>query len=278
MGELLLCKEAPVTVGYLFPDTGISVYSLEELCYYINENIFLIEKDFMSDELCNWISHTVRREALGDTLREIMTESENLSAFVDCLLKDVGYCTLEERQHNLNVLKEMENKSEFQCAKIRADRHMEHRRYMAGLLEYRRLLEREDASSENPLIIADIWHNLGVAYCKMFLFREGAEAFEKAYEIGRNKASRRQCLFAYRCLGDQVGFDRICEKYHMNEMEILEIRNELTMASRNEEIVAFEQRLETMARKEYRTRTEAMEEINFIVDDWKDDYCKMTSL
>ena len=53
MGELLLCKEAPVTVGYLFPDTGISVYSLEELCYYINENIFLIEKDFMSDELCN---------------------------------------------------------------------------------------------------------------------------------------------------------------------------------------------------------------------------------
>ena len=57
MGELLLCNEAIAAMPYYIEGVSINVYSIEELNYYIINNTYLLDDDFMSLELCTWIEN-----------------------------------------------------------------------------------------------------------------------------------------------------------------------------------------------------------------------------
>ena len=52
MGELLLCNEDIAAMPYYIEGVSINVYSIEELNYYIINNTYLLDDDFMSLELC----------------------------------------------------------------------------------------------------------------------------------------------------------------------------------------------------------------------------------
>ena len=51
MGELILCSEPIAAMPYYLEGVSLNIYSLEELSYYIMHNTYLIERDFMNEEL-----------------------------------------------------------------------------------------------------------------------------------------------------------------------------------------------------------------------------------
>ena len=55
MGELFICNEPIAALPYYIEGISWNVYSIEELCYYIEHNTYLLDKDFMTEELCTWI-------------------------------------------------------------------------------------------------------------------------------------------------------------------------------------------------------------------------------
>ena len=137
MGELLLCNEAIAAMPYYIEGVSINVYSIEELNYYIINNTYLLDDDFMSLELCTWIENHAHLPKLAMHLRTIISTNGRLSAFVTELLEYSGYCTKEELKNTHDALKELEEKSEFECLKIRADRLMEKKKYTAAIFEYK---------------------------------------------------------------------------------------------------------------------------------------------
>ena len=54
MGELLLCHETIAALPYYIEETGINIYSMEELSYYISGNVYLLDHSFMCESLCTW--------------------------------------------------------------------------------------------------------------------------------------------------------------------------------------------------------------------------------
>ena len=56
MGELILCSHPIAAMPYYIDNISLNVYSLEELCYYIENHLYLIEADFMSEELCGTVA------------------------------------------------------------------------------------------------------------------------------------------------------------------------------------------------------------------------------
>ena len=97
MGELLLCNEAIAAMPYYIEGVSINVYSIEELNYYIINNIYLLDDDFMSLELCTWIENHAHLPKLAMHLRTIISTNGRLSAFVTELLEYSGYCTKQEQ-------------------------------------------------------------------------------------------------------------------------------------------------------------------------------------
>ncbi len=273
MGELLICNEPIAALPYYIEGISWNVYSLEELCYYIENNTYLLEKDFMTEELCTWIGKEVKNLKLAEKLRDIMRMDGRLSEFVLSLLVECGYCPRESIQEIIRVIREMEEKSDFECNKIRADRLMEKEKYLSSIYEYKTLLEADDAGEQSKELIGNIWHNLGTAYGRLFLFSEAIHCYEKAYELNGNVESLKECLMAHRCLRDEEGFELATQKYLLDEAIIKEIKEEIAEASRVEATQTFENRLEAIAMLNTSDkRAQYQKAIGNIIFNWKEEY------
>ena len=51
MSGIIICKTKTADNPYTFLNTKITIYSYEELCYYIFNNMVLIGKDDLADRL-----------------------------------------------------------------------------------------------------------------------------------------------------------------------------------------------------------------------------------
>ena len=278
MGELLLCNEPIAAMPYYMESIGMNIYSIEELCYYISTNTFLLDKDFMNEELCTWIEKEAHLQKLAIGLRDIMHGEHILSKFVEQILNSCGYCTRVEIAEIVSVIQQMEEKSDYECMKLRADKLMEKKRYLSSIYEYRRLLDKEETKTEKPPLIGNIWHNLGTAYARLFLFEEAATCYETAYKLNQNVESVKECLFAYRCLDNEEQFHEKAKEFGIDDVGMCEIRNELSIASRSEDIVAFEEKLQELTEMQKENKAEYRQKIVQIIFDWKENYRRISKI
>ncbi len=277
MGNLLLCNQQIAAMPYYIDGISVNLYSIEELCYYIANNTYLLDREFMCEDLCTWIEKELKMVDLADKLRECLTVNGALSDFVLEILKSCAYCKNEQIVNICSLLREMQEKSDFECDKIRADRLMANEKYLSSIYEYKRLLDSEDAGQEDPVLVGNIWHNLGTAYARLFLFQEAITCYRNAYEKNKNEESLREELFAYRCLHDEAGFIKAARENQLDDAAMQAIRSELTSVSRSEEVLEFEKKLEKIAElPETGKRTRFQDEISAIIFKWKEDYRKIS--
>ena len=272
MSELLLCNQKIAEIPYYIEGISINIYSLEELCYYIMNNTYLIDKDFANAQLCTWIEIQMKQVELAEQLRKVMSENGSLEQFVMYILDSCSYCTRQEKAQIVSELEILQEKSDFECSKIRADKLMEKEKYLSAIYEYKRLLELDEIKSESDILIGNIYHNLGTAYARLFLFDNAIEAYMEAYSHNQNKESLKACLMADRCNHDEDGFNRTARENLISDMEIQEIKNELSIASRNEKTVEFEEKLEAIALLADRDKNRYKEEISKLIFEWKEQY------
>ncbi len=273
MGEILFCNQPIAAMPYYIEGISWNVYSLEELCYYIENNTYLLERDFMTEELCTWIGKEIKNEKLAERLRDILRMDGRLSEFVLAILTECGYTPRENIREVVRLIREMEEKSDFECNKVRADRLMDKEKYLGSIYEYKRLLESEDAGVQPPHLLGNIWHNLGTAYARLFLFQEAIHCYERAFYLNNNEESLREALLAYRCLKDEEGFESTARANGCTEEEIVRLKNELSVASRSETTKEFENKLEAIAMLRVNgQKGEYTQAISNIIFNWKEEY------
>ena len=225
MGELLLCNESIAAMPFYLEDISVNVYSIEELDYYILNNTFLLDHDFMSHELCTWIENQAKMPRLARNLRTIISTNGKLSAFVGEILDATGYCTAVEKKQLHDALCELEEKTDFECSKLRADRLMESGKYLSCIFEYNRLLKSDAAREAESVVCGNIYNNLATAYAKLFLFDTAAELYKKAYLLNKNRQSLWSCLYALKCIDNTKQFNAIVSQYNISEDEIHSLNN-----------------------------------------------------
>ena len=279
MGELLLCHETIAALPYYIEETGINIYSMEELSYYISGNVYLLDHSFMCESLCTWVEKQMHRVELAQKLRENIRTEGKLSDFVFAILQDTAYCTMKEMQEIVFAVRQMEQKSDFERDKIRADQLMEKEKYLAAIYRYKHLLDEADMKETSEVLRGNIWHNLGTAYARLFLFEEAGRCFEKAYAFNKQKESLRECLRCCRCRHDEEAFAEIAKRYQVEERKQQEIRNEISIACKSEKLEQFESHLEELAQRTGGVqRAKAKKEVMDVIVQWKKEYrrsCKV---
>lgn len=265
MGELILCNQALAALPYYLEEASLNIYSLEELSYYIANNAYLLGAEFMNEELCNWVEKELGLKDTAQKLREIYRSRRTLWEFVACILEESGYCDRAQQKHIIHVLQELESKSEFECGKIRADRFLENGKYVNCIYEYRRLLQEDE---KNPVLLGNVWHNLGCAYARLFFFEKAAKCFRNAYQQNENPESLRECMYAYRCLGDKAAYAKAAEEFQISEEMQLEIAEKVKTVSNLPDIREFEQEIDAA------TVAGETEKIEIWLEEWKDTYRK----
>lgn len=266
MGELILCGQTLAELPYYLEEAAINVYSLEELSYYIENNLYLLEADFMKEELCVWIEKELKLAGTAEKLREIYRGDGTLSEFLGCLLEQSGYLSKERIQQIVAERKALEHKSDYECMKLKADRYVKNKAYLRAIYEYRKLLAQKD--EKNKILVGNVWHNLGCAYAGLFLFQEAAVCYRNAYACNANQESGKECLYAYRCMQDAEGFERAARELQAEEACQLEVTRGINEACRLPDICAFEAQVEALFVQKQE------KEISEVVTGWKDAYRK----
>ncbi len=275
MGELILCSRPIAAAPFYIEELSVNLYSLEELSYYIFHNVYLLNSDFMSVELCQWIGQELDMRDLSDELREMIRDNVPLHIFVARLLNASGYLAAGEIRDTVDIIAAFENKSDAERKKIRADRLLERKRILEAVFEYEHLLTSEDNIGER--LLGDIWHNLGTAYARLFFFEESAECFEKAYKKNRRRQSLRSFLFAKLCLNDRQGFDDTVARLMLSSQDAQGIVSEVEHVFESTEIKRFSDELDHM-RSQYSEQSAYMKHLENILVHWEDDYLNIQKL
>lgn len=275
MGELILCSRPIAAAPYYMEELSVNLYSLEEMSYYIFHNVYLMNSDFMSIDLCHWISSELHMRELADDMKSLLKENVPLHIFIGRILNESGYLSAGEIRDTVEIIAAFENKSDAERKKIRADRLLERKRVLEAVFEYEDLLSREDNIGDR--LLGDIWHNLGSAYARLFFFDEAAACYEKAYRKNRRRQSLRSMLFTYRCKRDEQGFERAVKQYDVPAEEADIVKEEVSRISQSAEIRRFDDEIDHM-RSAYSEQSAYMGQIESILDRWKNDYRNLQKL
>ena len=84
MGSLILCHKKHARQPYVIARGHIRIYTLEELCYFICNNLYLIDYTLINRQLCEWIRTELQMYELADALQE---ELDNHCTEEDFILK-----------------------------------------------------------------------------------------------------------------------------------------------------------------------------------------------
>lgn len=260
MGELILCGPT-AAAPFFIEEASLHINSLEELGYYMEQNYDVLGPEFMSEALVTWVEQELGLKDIAERLRKISMRSGLLPEFAVCLLSESAYCTGESLKQLEASLREVQGKSDFECGKIRADRHMANRNYLRAAGAYKRLLTEAENCEVNSMQCGNVWHNLGTAYARLFLFQEAVSCFRSAYGLNQNMESLRACLNACLCGKDEEEFERVSKENFLDEAEREEIKSIHSQAGK--------------ARKMQKLGTEpAEDDILGLVEEWKQDYRK----
>ncbi len=273
MADLLLCDGVMAAAPYYLEGIAVNIYSMEELCYYIVSNTELLEKNFMNGELAAWIGRDLGKRDLSERLFALLDKGGKLSDFVFEIVQEVGYCTPEETRAIVVTLHEMEEKTPFERSKLCADRLMERNRLLSSIYEYRSLLESSEFRRVNALMQGDVWHNLGTAYARMFLFDQAAECYRKAYRLNERPESLKSLFYVYACSDDAEALANAAEEYLIDEVTLTAWKNEFALRNPGKQKEEFAQKLQQL---DVLTRTgrttEYKREVGDILQDWKEQY------
>lgn len=273
MSTLIYCANSIAATPYYIEETSLNVYSLEELSYYMLNNVYLLSSKLMNQELCNWIGRELKMPKLASELLSMVQNNSPLHLFVGHILSANGYASQKEIKDALSIIATFENKSESERKKIRADRLMASGKYVDAIYEYETLLSEELAKTMPRIVEGDVYHNLGCAFAKLFFFEEASKCFDEGYKRNQKKQTLYCLLYAARCSKDKVAFEDYVTKYQVPRADVEEILQVVSRATIKEDIIGFDSAINSLLYNG--GGDDAKATIENVISNWKDEYIRI---
>ncbi len=181
MGRILLCIGRRAENPYFFDKTCQNIYSIEELCYVLGENAYLLDEEIEDKQLVKWIEKECGLTELSENLHILISQKASVAAFVGTIFEYTGYYSKEKETQLESVLKSGRNLNLYERKKAKADSLVKRGKLALAITEYDSLI-KEIPEPEKELL-AQVHHNKGVAQTGLFAYEYAASEFLKAYEL-----------------------------------------------------------------------------------------------
>ena len=219
MSGYILCQTKRAKLPYFIENISTNVYSIEELCYYLYHNLYLIDQTIMNEGLCSWIQEELELPALAAKLRSKISKFASAEDIVYPVFKEINYLTYEELKE-LNVRLQKMNEM-----------------YVHAIQVYQNLLEREDLEEIREGMTEKVYHNLGCAYSYLFQMEKATEYFRKAYEGSRSREALEAYLIAFGMTRTSSEYEKMAKSIGTEKEVLQNIRERLQEFSKTPELV-----------------------------------------
>ena len=249
MSGYILCQTNRASLPYFIENISTNVYSIEELCYYLYHNLYLVDQTIMNEGLCNWIQEELELTGLAAKLRSKIGKFVSVEDILYPVFKEINYLTYEELK-NLNVrLQKMNAEAPAMREKQKADALMENRMYVHAIQVYQKLLERENLEEIREGLTESVYHNLGCAYSYLFQMEKAVDCFRKAYEGGRSRTSLESYLIAFGMTRTPAEYEKMAKSVGAEKEILQDIRAKLQEFSKIPEITVNKENMDEILTK-----------------------------
>ena len=221
MNHVYLCIGNYASTPFYLERACLSIYSIEELCYYICENIHLLDNSFPNLDLVAWIEEECKLPEIANALYPYCCKKKNMPEFVNCLLSKTFYCSEGQRKEYIELITESLNANLLEKRKAGADYLVRKGKYTLALAEYESILLELD--KEQTILMATILHNIGSIYSFLFYFDKAAEYYWCAYETSHSIEEYISFLSAKRLElseSEYIEFISTNQKHYQVSMEV----------------------------------------------------------
>ncbi|MCR5734050.1 MAG: hypothetical protein K6G22_05505 [Lachnospiraceae bacterium] len=283
MSDMILCHHALAKNPYFFVPFGVNIYSIEELCYLLANDAYLIDEDVKDEKLCDFLIKEAGMPELGHRLKHMLHDGSSAGEFVTEILESYPYLTDAELRNVRQILVDNAGMDKGRKHKIRGDNMLRAGRYMHALEEYRYILESLDKNAADPAddlkrtgddeLYAKILHNMGTAYARLFFLDRASECYFEAYEISHDRSSLVGYLTAMRVLLKKDQYDRLVLRHGFDDDVVDEVEKNVSRYSEPDESSERAERLrEIREKKDQGKVTEYYRLIDRTLDEWKQEY------
>lgn len=225
MSGYILCQTKKAERPYFIENISTNIYSIEELCYYLYHNLYLIDASVINEELCMWIQQELELPKLAAKLRPKLLNYTNAEDVLYPIFKEINYLTYEELKNLNSRMALLNQESPALRQKRKGDCLVENRMYVNAIQVYQKLLE-QNPDSERTDFAADVLYNLGCAYSYLFQMEKALECFWASYEKSQSQTTLKTYLLAYRNTRNKKDYE-----HRVSELKITEeLKKELKEA------------------------------------------------
>ena len=204
MGSIILCHKKKARRPYEITRIHRKIYSIEELCYFLCNHLYLIDHTIMNEQLCDWLEEELELTELAGSLRQLLEQYGSMQQFVVTILAHSSIYTTSELSYVQNVMEKLKNQKPVEKQKFKADNLLSNGALKPAILIYQSILQEEADETVDKKFYGRVYASLGSAYGRMFLYEEAAKMYEAAFQICEEESMLKAYLYAcYRYLPKQ---------------------------------------------------------------------------
>nr|WP_294466523.1 hypothetical protein [uncultured Sellimonas sp.] len=196
MGSLILCHNKKASQPYKITRIHRKIYTIEELCYYLCNNLYLIDYTIMNEKICKWLYSELDMRDLAGELLELIQKNGTIEQFVLRILEYAKIYSGPEMEHIRNVLDRLKDQKEIERRKYKADNLLESGEYESAILVYLSILQDERDETVGDRFYGKVYGCLGAAYGRELLYEQAAAMYKQAYDICGDETMLTAYLYA----------------------------------------------------------------------------------
>lgn len=242
MGTVMICSRAQAETPYYIESMGLRIYSMEELAYFLYENVYLVDKRMLGEHLCDWIRTEIGNVDLAERLKKGTEAGSSLQNMILTILRSVDYYSAEELNQLSAKMKILNTYQEQERLKLRADEFFHNGNYQAAIYEYEKILDIRQSDRLGVEFYAHVWNNLGVCYCRLFLFGKASRAFRTSWQYQKDPDVLKEYVFAMRMGLSEEDFEEAMDLQNIRGEQLEEMTEEYDriLAEAKEQLKASE--------------------------------------
>ena len=253
MGSIILCHKKKARQPYEISRIHRRIYTIEELCYYMCNHLYLIDYTIMNQKLCDWLEEELELKELAENLRQTIAQNGSAEQFVVTILAHSSIYTTAELKQIQGVLEKLKNQKPVEKQKYKADNLLESGAINQAILIYQSIVQGELDESVDKKFYGKVYGCLGAAYGRMFLYQEAAKMYESAFQICEEESMLKSYLYACSKYMSKKEYQDMLGRSHVYQQMDLDIHE---LLEEIEEKVRFSMREDTL-------------------EQWKEDYRKI---
>ncbi len=236
MGRVILCDGIRSNKPYYFKATGVSIYSYEELCYYVSHFIEYIGDELIDPSLAEFVTKDLEMPECGAKLMRLCENRASVRDFVIAILSGSSFADEKETAKVLSDFDMLNSLSPLQRKKRNADKSLEAGRNREAMHLYRDILYGPESSEIDSAEYGNILHNIAIIHARSGAFATAAEEFKEAYARNADERTLKQYVYALKLGHFEDDFNREIQAIGESNRHLLEvIENELYFATDTEE-------------------------------------------